>query len=108
MFKYGPKTVNQQCRWTVFGIKIQQKSVSYVWITRTGLQLYIITLFSAIIEKMADINVTVEPPLENQIVEVTYDGQEIIQPPLTQGENLMRQVSNFRIFFVLLQFDIIF
>ena len=42
---------------------------------------------------MADINVTVEPPLENQIVEVTYDGQEIIQPPLTQGENLMRQVS---------------
>ena len=47
---------------------------------------------------MADINVTVEPPLENQIVEVTYDGQEIIQPPLTQGENLMRQVSNFLIF----------
>ena len=42
---------------------------------------------------MADIKVTVEPPLENQIVEVTYDGQEIIQPPLTQGENLMRQVS---------------
>ena len=45
--------------------------------------------------KMADIKVTVEPPLENQIVEVTYDGQEIIQPPLTQAENLMRQVSNF-------------
>ena len=44
---------------------------------------------------MADINVTVEPPLENQIVEVTYDGQEIIQPPLTQAENLMRQVSQF-------------
>ena len=44
---------------------------------------------------MADIKVTVEPPLENQIVEVTYDGQEIIQPPLTQAENLMRQVSNF-------------
>ena len=43
---------------------------------------------------MADIKVTVEPPLENQIVEVTYDGQEIIQPPLTQAENLMRQVSN--------------
>ena len=42
---------------------------------------------------MADIKVTVEPPLENQIVEVTYDGQEIIQPPLTQAENLMRQVS---------------
>ena len=45
--------------------------------------------------EMADIKVTVEPPLENQIVEVTYDGQEIIQPPLTQAENLMRQVSNF-------------
>ena len=42
---------------------------------------------------MADIKVTVEPPLENQIVEVTYDGQEIIQPPLTQAENLMRLVS---------------
>jgi len=42
---------------------------------------------------MADINVTVEPPLENQIVEVTYDGQEIIQPPLTQAENLMRQTA---------------
>ena len=40
---------------------------------------------------MADVKVTVEPPLENQIVEVTYDGQEIIQPPLTQGEHLMRQ-----------------
>jgi len=42
---------------------------------------------------MADIKVTVEPPLENQVVEVTYDGQEITQPPLTQGEHLMRQVS---------------
>ena len=42
---------------------------------------------------MADIKVTVEPPLENQVVEVTYDGQEITQPPLTQGEHLMRQVK---------------
>ena len=52
---------------------------------------------------MADIKVTVEPPLENQIVEVTYDGQEIIQPPLTQAENLMRQVSNF----ILINFEIL-
>ena len=53
---------------------------------------------------MADIKVTVEPPLENQIVEVTYDGQEIIQPPLTQAENLMRQVSNFILIFKILTF----
>lgn len=42
---------------------------------------------------MADVRVTVEPPLENQIVEVSYDGQEIIQPPLTQAEHLSRQVN---------------
>ena len=42
---------------------------------------------------MADISVTVEPPSENQVVEVTYDGQEIIQPPLTQAEHLMRQAT---------------
>jgi hypothetical protein len=43
---------------------------------------------------MAEVQVTVETPTENQIVEVTYDGQEIIQPPLTQGEHLMRQVHS--------------
>jgi len=42
---------------------------------------------------MADLKVTVEPPLENQIVEVTYDGQEITQQPMTQGEHLMHQVK---------------
>ena len=42
---------------------------------------------------MADLKVTVEPPLENQIVEVTYEGQEITQQPMTQGEHLMHQVK---------------
>lgn len=42
---------------------------------------------------MADLKVTVEPPLENQIVEVTYDGQEITQQPMTQAEHLMHQVN---------------
>ena len=42
---------------------------------------------------MSDIKVTVEPPSENQIVEVTYDGQEIVQPPFTQAEHLMRQAT---------------
>ena len=42
---------------------------------------------------MSDIKVTVEPPSENQIVEVTWEGQEIVQPPLTQAEHLNRQAT---------------
>mgnify|MGYP006924413581 CR=1 FL=1 len=40
---------------------------------------------------MAAIPVRVEPPGENPVVEVAYDGQEVTQPPLTMGENLAKQ-----------------
>lgn len=33
----------------------------------------------------------IEPPGENTVLEVTYDGQEIVQPPLTMSENLSKQ-----------------
>ncbi len=32
----------------------------------------------------------IEPPAENTVMEVTYDGQEVVQPPLTMSENLSR------------------
>ena len=44
--------------------------------------------FSA--SKMATIPVRIEPPGENTVLEVTYDGQEISQPPLTMSENLAK------------------
>ena len=37
--------------------------------------------------------VTVETSGENSVVEVTYDGQEIIQPPLTINEHLTQQAN---------------
>ena len=40
---------------------------------------------------MSNVLVTVETPSENQVVEVSYDGQEILQPPLTLGEHLTKQ-----------------
>jgi len=40
---------------------------------------------------MAAIPVRVEPPGENPVVEVSYDGQEVTQPPLTMAENLAKQ-----------------
>jgi len=40
---------------------------------------------------MAAIPVRIEPPGENTVMEVTYDGQEIIQPPLSMSENLAKQ-----------------
>lgn len=40
---------------------------------------------------MATIPVRIEPPGENTVIEVTYDGQEITQPPLTMSENLAKQ-----------------
>ena len=39
---------------------------------------------------MATIPVRIEPPGENPLLEVTYDGQEITQPPLTMSENLSK------------------
>ena len=39
---------------------------------------------------MATIPVRIEPPGENTVLEVTYDGQEISQPPLTMSENLAK------------------
>jgi mediator of RNA polymerase II transcription subunit 17 len=39
---------------------------------------------------MAGIPVRIEPPAENTVMEVTYDGQEVVQPPLTMSENLSR------------------
>jgi len=39
---------------------------------------------------MATIPVRIEPPGENAILEVTYDGQEITQPPLSMSENLAK------------------
>ena len=43
--------------------------------------------------RMSNVLVTVETPSENQVVEVSYDGQEILQPPLTLGEHLSKQAS---------------
>ena len=42
---------------------------------------------------MADVQVTVETPSENQIIAVEFDGQEIIQPPLTLAEQFVKQAS---------------
>jgi len=39
---------------------------------------------------MSAIPVRIEPPGENPLMEVTYDGQEITQPPLTMSENLTK------------------
>ena len=39
---------------------------------------------------MATIPVRIEPPGENPILEVAYDGQEITQPPLSMSENLSK------------------
>ncbi|KAJ8672584.1 hypothetical protein QAD02_003843 [Eretmocerus hayati] len=36
------------------------------------------------------VNVSVEAPIENQIQEITYDGQEIYQAPLTLSEHLTK------------------
>ncbi|GAV07998.1 hypothetical protein RvY_17764 [Ramazzottius varieornatus] len=38
----------------------------------------------------ANIRVTVECPLQPQISEITFDGQEIHQPPISRGERLYR------------------
>lgn len=32
----------------------------------------------------------IEPPAENPVMEVTYEGMEVVQPPLTMSENLSR------------------
>lgn len=42
---------------------------------------------------MADVQVTVETPSENQIIAVEFDGREIIQPPLTAAEHFAKQAS---------------
>ena len=42
---------------------------------------------------MADVQVTVETPSENQIIAVEFNGQEIIQPPLTFAEHFSKQAS---------------
>ena len=39
------------------------------------------------------VNVTVETSTDNQIIEVGYDGQETVQPPLTLTENLAKQAA---------------
>ncbi|XP_026732834.1 mediator of RNA polymerase II transcription subunit 17 [Trichoplusia ni] len=36
------------------------------------------------------VNISIEAPIENQIQEITYDGQEIYQAPLSMSENLAR------------------
>ncbi|XP_046389107.1 mediator of RNA polymerase II transcription subunit 17 isoform X2 [Ischnura elegans] len=36
------------------------------------------------------VNIAVEAPIENQIQEITYDGQEIYQSPLSMSENLSK------------------
>ncbi|KAH0567509.1 mediator of RNA polymerase II transcription subunit 17-like [Cotesia glomerata] len=36
------------------------------------------------------VNISVEAPIENQIQEITYDGQEIYQAPLSLSENLAK------------------
>ena len=40
---------------------------------------------------MASIPVRVEPPGENPVVEVTYDGMEVQQPPLSMSDHLAKQ-----------------
>ena len=42
---------------------------------------------------ISSVEVTVETPGENQVIEVLYDGQEIIQPPLTLGEHFAKQAA---------------
>jgi len=42
---------------------------------------------------MAEVQVTVETPSENQIIAVEFDGQEIIQPPLSLTEHFAKQAS---------------
>jgi mediator of RNA polymerase II transcription subunit 17 len=42
---------------------------------------------------ISSVEVTVETPGENPVIEVTYDGQEIIQPPLTLGEHFAKQAA---------------
>jgi mediator of RNA polymerase II transcription subunit 17 len=42
---------------------------------------------------ISSVEVTVETPGENQVVEVSYDGQEILQPPLTLTENFTKQAT---------------
>lgn len=39
---------------------------------------------------MSSVAVKVEPPGQNPVVEVGYDGQELTQPPLTMSENLAK------------------
>ncbi|CAH1968737.1 unnamed protein product [Acanthoscelides obtectus] len=38
----------------------------------------------------SSVNISVEAPIENQIQEITYDGTEIYQPPLTLSESLAK------------------
>ena len=42
---------------------------------------------------MSSVNVTVETSTDNQIIEVSYDGQETVQPPLTLAEHLAKQAG---------------
>ena len=42
---------------------------------------------------MSGVNVTVETSTDNQIIEVSYDGQETVQPPLTLAEHLAKQAG---------------
>ncbi|XP_037088914.1 mediator of RNA polymerase II transcription subunit 17-like [Pollicipes pollicipes] len=39
---------------------------------------------------MSGPKISIETPLENQVYEITYDGREILQPPLSMSENLAR------------------
>lgn len=39
------------------------------------------------------VNVSIETSGETPVVEVTYDGQEILQPPLTLAEHLAKQAA---------------
>jgi len=39
------------------------------------------------------LDVAVENLAENQIIEITYDGQEILQPPLTQSEHFTKMAN---------------
>lgn len=41
-------------------------------------------------EMANSVNISIEAPIENQIQEITYDGQEIYQAPLSMSENLAR------------------
>ena len=40
-----------------------------------------------------NVSVTVEAPTENQVVEITYDGHEVLQPPLSLAEHLVKQAG---------------